>query len=256
MSGSRSWASQYRLAASVMPTMLWARSSRFAAGWRCTTINSAIVSAIELSTDAGELGELGIPAGSGAEQHLERVGVVAHEVEVGAEPVLDLLVGTGGIAGRLGDRLAEVSPDVGQELDEQLALRAEVLVEHRLGDPGGLGDVVHRRCVESVLGEHADRSAQQLFSSLGSRESHRPFHGNKWSKRRPHTGRPRIVSARWIWRTTWCSPDCAVRPSTDRWPRTRSAVPAATTPSCASRSHSRGSVTSAPTSRSHRSAVR
>ena len=122
---------------------------------------------------AGEGGELRIPSGSRAEQDPERVGVVVHVVEVGEEAVLDLLTWSAGGRRRLGDRLLQLVADVGEQLDEELALGAEVLVQHRLGHAGGLGDVVHRRRGEALVGEHRDGDPEQLFSSFGSRKSHR-----------------------------------------------------------------------------------
>ncbi len=47
--------------------------------------------------------------------------------------------------------------DLVEQRPVQLALRVEVLIEHRLGDPRRLGDVVHRRAVES--GQRANTSS-------------------------------------------------------------------------------------------------
>jgi hypothetical protein len=44
-----------------------------------------------------------------------------------------------------------------------------VLVEDGLGHPGGVGDVAHRRDVETLVGEDAQRDLEQLASASGSR---------------------------------------------------------------------------------------
>jgi hypothetical protein len=44
-----------------------------------------------------------------------------------------------------------------------------VLVQDGLGHTGGVGDVAHRRDVEALVGEHAQRDLEQLTSTSGSR---------------------------------------------------------------------------------------
>ena len=52
-----------------------------------------------------------------------------------------------------------------------LPLGVEVLVEHRLGDAGGLGDVVHRRLVVARPGEHVEGDVEQLLAPGGGGEA-------------------------------------------------------------------------------------
>ena len=93
-----------------------------------------------------------------------------HPPEVGPEAGLDLLVRAPGVGGRLDDRLLEPAADVLQHLAEQLPLGPEVLVQHGLGDPGGLGHLVHRRAVQAMLGEHVDGHVEQLAAPFGGRK--------------------------------------------------------------------------------------
>jgi hypothetical protein len=62
-----------------------------------------------------------------------------------------------------------VGTDVGEHLAVQVALGSEVLVEHRLGDPGGLGHVVHRRGMEAVLAEHLEGDVEELLAPASGR---------------------------------------------------------------------------------------
>ena len=67
---------------------------------------------------------------------------------------------------RLRDQHAEPRPDVLQQLDEQVPLRREVLVQHRLGHARRLGHVIHRRPMETVLCEDLTGDVEQLASAL------------------------------------------------------------------------------------------
>ena len=69
--------------------------------------------------------------------------------------------------------LEQPAADVLEQLGEQRPLRREVLVEHRLGDAGGVGDVVHRGGVEPAGGEHLAGDVEELAPALLGRESHR-----------------------------------------------------------------------------------
>lgn len=121
---------------------------------------------------AHDLRKLRVESGAGTEQHKERVLAFGDETEVGVEALLDLITwaGCGGSSGQ--DGLLELAAHVAEQLDEQLALRAEVLIEHRLCDPGRLGDLVHRRATEPVLGERRQGAVQQLSATFGCGQAH------------------------------------------------------------------------------------
>ena len=53
-----------------------------------------------------------------------------------------------------------------EDRDEQLAFRAEVIVEHRWHDAGARGDVLHLRRVVSKFGEHLDRRVEDANPAL------------------------------------------------------------------------------------------
>ena len=69
--------------------------------------------------------------------------------------------------GGLADLVPEAGADVAEQLGEELALGPEVLVEHRLGDPGGVGDGVHRRALVAVVRELLEGDVEQLLAPLG-----------------------------------------------------------------------------------------
>ncbi len=121
---------------------------------------------------AGLLRELLVAAGAGPEEDLERVTVVGDESEVGLEPRLDLLPWPRSVGGRLGDAVAELAADLAEQLPVELALGGEVLVQHGLGHPGGLGDIVHRGLVEALRREHAQGAVEELLTPFGGRETH------------------------------------------------------------------------------------
>ena len=70
-------------------------------------------------------------------------------------------------------RVEQTVSDLVEQGQVQLALGIEVLVEHRLGHPGGVGDVVHRRAVVPWRGEDLERDVEQLFPSGGGGQSRR-----------------------------------------------------------------------------------
>ena len=125
--------------------------------------------------------ELGVAAGLAGEEDEEPGPVGLDEGEVGTHAVLDLLAGAVGLGRGLADLVAEALADVAEQLGEEVALGAEVLVQHRLGDPGGVGDGVHRRALVAVLGELLDRDLQQLLAPLGGGQaSHQRSSAGSW----------------------------------------------------------------------------
>ena len=72
---------------------------------------------------------------------------------------------------RLGDGLLELGAHVGEQLAEQLALGSEVLVEDRLGDPGRLGDVVHRGVVKAPFREDPECDLDELAAPVSGGEA-------------------------------------------------------------------------------------
>jgi hypothetical protein len=98
---------------------------------------------------------------------------------------LDLAVRRGRRRRRLRDVLLERGADVAQQLEVEVPLRVEVLVEHRLGHAGRLGDVVHGRRVEALRGEHLEGGVQQLAAAFGGRQAgrHRSLHRNNRARR-------------------------------------------------------------------------
>ncbi|GAA0657115.1 hypothetical protein GCM10009548_24810 [Streptomyces malaysiensis subsp. malaysiensis] len=57
----------------------------------------------------------------------------------------------------------------------QLQLAREVLVEHRLADPGALGDVIHRGRVVALCDEDLLRGSQELITSGSARQARTPW---------------------------------------------------------------------------------
>ena len=94
--------------------------------------------------------------------------VVGDPLEVRKEALLGLLATAGDPGGGLGDRGQQAVADLVEQRHVQILLGVEVLVEHRFGDAGGLGDIVHRRAVEAVSGEDLDGDIEDLFATGGS----------------------------------------------------------------------------------------
>ena len=123
-------------------------------------------------------GALLIAVGTRPEQQQERVVILGHPAEVGAEPHLGLFLAVGGAGDGLADGGAQPVAGLLEQRQghyEQLADAAgavEVLVEHRLGDTGSVGHVVHRGGVEAVAGEHLHRHIEDLLPSGGSGQPH------------------------------------------------------------------------------------
>ena len=55
-----------------------------------------------------------------------------------------------------------------EQREVEVELAGEVLVEHRLGDPGPLGDVVHRGGVVALRDEDLESGLEQLGAPLAA----------------------------------------------------------------------------------------
>ncbi len=112
--------------------------------------------------------EHGIASRPAPEEQLERRALLGDEAEVGEEARLDLLAGPTRGRGCRREPAHQLPPDVVQELEEQCALGAEVLVENRFGDAGPLRDLVHRREREALLREDRERGVEELSPARGA----------------------------------------------------------------------------------------
>lgn len=106
------------------------------------------------------VGERLVVEGARTEQQAESSFVLGDEVEVRLEPSGHLGMGTGRIRSRLEDDVAQTGAYVGEQLEEEVVLRGEVLVEHGLGDAGRFCDRGHRCAVEAGYGEHVEGRVQ------------------------------------------------------------------------------------------------
>ena len=79
--------------------------------------------------------------------------------------------GDGGGRGGLGDRVEELGADVGEHFAVEVPLRAEVLVQDGLGDPGRFGHVVHGGGVEALLAEDPQGHLEQLLAPASGRQA-------------------------------------------------------------------------------------
>ena len=70
-----------------------------------------------------------------------------------------------------------VSQDGVEQREVEVELAGEVLVEHRLGDAGALGDVVHRGGVVALRDEDLQRGLEQLGAALAARHPAAPRTG-------------------------------------------------------------------------------
>ncbi len=134
--------------------------------------------------------ELVVAPRSTAEHQAERGMVVSHPAEVTLEAQLGHRLAVSSTRRGLGDRRHEPVADLVEERPIQVTLGVEVLVEHRLGDAGRLGDVVHRRVVIAVHGERLERHREDLFTPRGSGEAN----GHRYHRVTIH--RPRSRSSR------------------------------------------------------------
>ena len=116
--------------------------------------------------------ELRVAARAVAEEQLEGAVVIGDEMKVGREARLHLLTWSSGSARGRGDSAQQGLADVVEQLEEQSALGGEVLVQHWLGDPGGVGDVVHRRAVQAAFREQHERRVDQLSTTFGGGKSY------------------------------------------------------------------------------------
>ena len=77
--------------------------------------------------------------------------MLGHPPEVSAYAARDLIVRARCLTCRRNDQEEEPLASFIEQRHVQLAFRFEVLVEHRLGHPGRLGNIVHGRAVEALL---------------------------------------------------------------------------------------------------------
>ena len=119
---------------------------------------------LDLLAHRGLVGQVGL------EDQPERAGVAGDVVVEDLHGGRDaLLVVLGRLERRAGVGDDRVAGGVEQR-EVEVELAGEVLVEHRLGDPGPLGDVVHRRGVVALGDEHLERGVEQLGAALAARQ--------------------------------------------------------------------------------------
>src|SRR5215208_3495100 len=142
----------------------------------------------ELAPDVGALG--GERAGSLrdlAEQDGPGRALALHEREHREQAVPELLVGRRGRVDAVAQRVQQPHPGALHAGAVEALLGAEVGVDHRLGDPGRLGDRVDGRRVEASLGERAFRRIEHLRLAHPPRDPPGPpcvrIHGSRWHDR-------------------------------------------------------------------------
>ena len=91
--------------------------------------------------------------------------VVGHPAEVGLEAELGLVLTVGGPRGGLGDGGEQAFTDLVEQRKIQVAFGVEVLIDHRLRDAGGLGDIVHRCTVVALAGKDLHSDIKQLLTT-------------------------------------------------------------------------------------------
>ncbi|MDQ1425056.1 MAG: hypothetical protein QOD72_2554, partial [Acidimicrobiaceae bacterium] len=121
---------------------------------------------------AYSIGELLVAARPAAEKEQELVPIGGHPAEVGDEALHDLGAGAGGVARGVGDQREQPMSGFLEQREVQLPFGHEMLVQNRLGDAGGVGDVVHRRGVKALPGEHLECHGHQLHPAGGGRQAH------------------------------------------------------------------------------------
>ena len=130
-------------------------------------LRAGLVGALHPGGGLGDVGQVGL------EDQPERAGLVGDEVEVRLEGRADALaVVGGGVQGHahaVDQRVAALVED----REVQLELAWEVLVEHRLGDPGELGDRIHAGGVVPLRDEGLARGVEQLRTPLLARQAPR-----------------------------------------------------------------------------------
>ena len=91
--------------------------------------------------------------------------MLGRPAEVGGESLLGAIAAVGGVTRRLRDRVEHPVAHLVEQCTVEVGLAVEVLVQHRLGDAGGLGDVVHRGPVVPRTAELVDRDIEDLLSA-------------------------------------------------------------------------------------------
>ena len=159
-------------------------------------ISGAMAWTIPFGDPAHGPAELLVAARGAAVQQHERVVVLGDPAEVGAEAELGAAAAVGGVGRAGGDGVQHARPDVVEQGLEQLALGLEVLVQHGLGDAGGVGDVVHRRVVVPGAGEHVEGDVEQLLAAGGGGQARRHRAGAAADHLLPNGNRAGVVSRR------------------------------------------------------------
>ena len=118
---------------------------------------------VDVLAHGGLVGQVGL------EDEPERAGVAGDVLEErlhrGRDALLVVVRGLQRVAAVVDDRVARGV----EQREVEVELAGEVLVEHRLGDAGALGDVVHRGGVVALRDEHLERGLQQLGPALAAR---------------------------------------------------------------------------------------
>ena len=101
----------------------------------------------------------------------EVVWIDCEEVDVGLETRLELFAAGLCLGDRTFDASHELRRGVGEQLQEEVVLRLEVLVQDRLRDSRCERYVVHRRRGEAVGSERRSRRNQELLAAFCRTES-------------------------------------------------------------------------------------
>lgn len=111
----------------------------------------------------------------GLEHQSEALAVVVDEIEECLDRGADTLLVVGGRPQGLPDPVDQDVDIVLENSTVQLEFAGEMLVEHRLADPGAVGDLVHTGGVVAPRDEHLAGRLEQLRASLVPRHARAPL---------------------------------------------------------------------------------
>jgi hypothetical protein len=94
------------------------------------------------------------------DDHLHQVRLVVVGVDDEGRDEVELVARGHVLAVDLGDRVEHQLPALGEDLVEDLLLRAKVVVDEPVGDARLVGHVGHAAVVEAVAREHADAGVE------------------------------------------------------------------------------------------------